>query len=441
MGSKPKAPKYDVQYRTTDYIPTEYNASFLPTDYIETPYNVQSTPTEYIRTDYNVSAPAATADYAPSAMSMPEYNTGAALAEQSRLNTTIGGQQYANVSSPLGGYSVSVDPVTGQLTVNKSLSENSQTALSKQLGALNTYTGDPTEAANAYYNAQMSYLQPQLDRQVERAESSLTNRGLPIGSSAWNEAMGNVYDSQNRALDALSNEALSRGQAYQGNILGQAQLLGGQVIDPSMLAGQAGAGLSDTYANQYNAALAQQQANYDNALLRYNAMNQDETNRYQNELNAYNAMLSNNQGQYSADLANNQATYQNALNAYNAALANNQGLYNANLANNQGYYQNALNAYNAALTDNQGRYAANLSNNQGLYQNDLNKYQNALQQYQTKMANYNSNMGALAKGIGMIGGAALGSIVPGVGTLAGAQLGGMLGGMDGDVSSVKGTNN
>ena len=314
MGSKPKAPTYDVQYRTTDYIPTEYN----------------------------VAGQQAMAQYAPNAMSVPEYNTESALAEQSRLNTAIGGQQYANVSSPLGGYSVSVDPTTGQLTVNKSLSDNSQTALAKQLGALNTYTGDPTEAANAYYNAQMSYLQPQLDRQVERAESSLTNRGLPIGSSAWNEAMGNVYDSQNRALDALSNEALSRGQAYQGNILGQAQLLGGQVIDPSMVAGQAGAGLSDTYANQYNAALAQEQANYDNALLRYNAMTQDEANRYQNELNAYNALLSNNQGQY----------------------------------------------------------AANLSNNQGLYQNDLNKYQGALQNYQTKMAAYNADQQAIASGLG-----------------------------------------
>jgi hypothetical protein len=314
MGSKPKAPKYDVQYRTTDYIPTEYN----------------------------VTGQQAMAQYAPNAMSIPEYNTESALAEQSRLNTAIGGQQYANVSSPLGGYSVSVDPATGQLTVNKSLSDNSQTALSKQLGALNTYTGDPTEAANAYYNAQMSYLQPQLDRQVERAESSLTNRGLPIGSSAWNEAMGNVYDSQNRALDALSNEALSRGQAYQGNILGQAQMLGGQVIDPSMVAGQAGAGLSDTYANQYNAALAQEQANYDNALLRYNAMIQDEANRYQNELNAYNALLNNNQG----------------------------------------------------------RYAANLSNNQGLYQNDLNRYQGALQAYQTKMAAYNADKQALSSALG-----------------------------------------
>ena len=98
----------------------------------------------------------------------------------------------------------------------------------------------------------MAYLQPQMDRQVQRAESSLTNRGLPLGSSAWNSAMENIYDTQNRTLSSLSNEALLQGQQYQSNILGQAGMAGGQVIDPSMVAGQAGAGLSDTYDKLYN---------------------------------------------------------------------------------------------------------------------------------------------------------------------------------------------
>lgn len=348
MGSKPKTPTYDVQYRTTDYIPTEYGVQGMNS----------------------------MAQYTPGAMQVPEYDTNAALTEQNRLNQTVGSQQYANVSGPMGGYSVSVDPVTGQMTVNKQLGENSQMAMDKQLQALGSYTGDPTQAANAYYNAQMSYLQPQMDKQIERAESSLTNRGLPIGSSAWNDAMGNVYENQNRTLSALSNDALAKGQQYQSNILNQASMLGGQVIDPSMVGGQAGAGLSDTYANQYNAQMAQAQANYDNALLRYNNMYQDEQNRYQNELNAY----------------------------------------------------------NAALTNNMGQYQANLSNNQGLYQNDLNKYQAQLQKYQTDMANRNSMFGSAMGMIGTVGGAALGSLLmPGAGTAIGASVGGSLGGTAGSM--------
>ena len=183
--------------------------------------------------------------------SVPQYDTNAALAEQNRLNQAAGIQQYANVNSPLGSYSTSIDPVTGQITVNKQLSDTSTAAQNAQLRTLAEYTGNPTEAANAYYNAQMAYLQPQMDRQIERAESSLTNRGLPLGSTAWNSAMGDIYENQNRTLSSLSNQALANGQQYQSNILNNAAMLGSQVIDPSMVAGQAGTGLENTYDKQF----------------------------------------------------------------------------------------------------------------------------------------------------------------------------------------------
>lgn len=198
----------------------------------------------------------------------PTYNQQADIAEQNRLNQAAGLQQYANVSSPLGGYSISVDPTTGQMTVNKTLSDTSRLAQQQQLNALGLYTGDPTEAANAYYNAQMTYLQPQMDRQITRAESSLTNRGLPIGSSAWNEYLGDIYENQNRTLSALSNEALANGQQYQTNILNNAALLGGQVIDPTMIGGQAGAGLENTYTKQF----ANQQQKYQTKMANKNAL-------------------------------------------------------------------------------------------------------------------------------------------------------------------------
>lgn len=188
---------------------------------------------------------------------VPTYDVSAAQAEQNRINQATGNQLYANVNSPLGSYSTSIDPVTGQITVNKTLGQASQAAQNAQLSALGNYTGDPTQAANAYYNAQMAYIQPQLERQVARAESSLTNRGLPLGSNAWNSAMGDLYDAQNRTLTALSNEALANGQQFQTNILNQAGIAGNQVIDPAMIAGQAGAGLSDTYDKQFSNEIEQ----------------------------------------------------------------------------------------------------------------------------------------------------------------------------------------
>lgn len=192
-----------------------------------------------------------------SSSNAPKYDTSAAQAEQNRINQATGQQMYANVVSPLGGYTTSIDPATGQLTINKNLSDTSKLAQQQQLATLGAYTGDPTQAANAYYNAQMAYLQPQFQRQVERAESSLTNRGLPIGSSAWNEGLSSVYDAQNRSLESLTNNALAQGQQYQSNILNQAAMLGSQVIDPTMISGQAGTGLENTYDKQFQSEVEQ----------------------------------------------------------------------------------------------------------------------------------------------------------------------------------------
>lgn len=182
---------------------------------------------------------------------VPTYDVSAAKAEQNRINQAAGNQLYANLNGPLGSYSTSIDPVTGQITINKQLGAASNAAQNAQLSALANYTGDPRLAADAYYNAQMAYMQPQLDRQFARTESSLTNRGLPLGSNAWNSVMSDLSDAQNRTLTALSNEALANGQQFQTNILNQAGIAGSQVIDPAMIGGQAGTGFADTYDKQF----------------------------------------------------------------------------------------------------------------------------------------------------------------------------------------------
>lgn len=202
--------------------------------------------------------------------STPTYDTNSALLEQNRVNLASANQKYADVNSPMGGYSVSVDPLTGQMTVNKALSENSQNALNQQMQVLRSYTGDGTDAANAYYDAQMAYLQPQMQRQTTRAETALTNRGIPIGGSAWNEYMGDVRDVQNQQLSGLGSSALSAGQGYQNNILGQANMLGSQVVDPTMISGQGGAGLYDMYEQQYQNAID----TYKTKMAKYNAKQQ-----------------------------------------------------------------------------------------------------------------------------------------------------------------------
>lgn len=256
----------------------------------------------------------------------PKYNTEAALAEQNRVNQASASQLYADVNGPNGGYYTTVDPTTGQVTINKYLSGNSQKALNQQQAALeNYYVTDGTDAANAYYNARMAYLQPQMQRQVVRSESALTNRGIPIGGSAWNEYMGDVYDAQNQQMANIGNQALSAGQGYQNNFLTQANMLGSQIVDPTLVSGQGGAGLYDMYEQQY----------------------QNDIDTYKTKMAKYNAK---------------QRAWVNALNPIGAA----SGSYAA--GNNTGSFSNAVAAqksnpyFDGAIDYGQAMSAANMIN-------------------------------------------------------------------------------
>lgn len=189
--------------------------------------------------------------------STPHYSQDAARNEQYRINQATANQMYADVNSPMGGYTTYVDPKTGQITVNQTLNANSQNALDQQRVMMENYAAnDGTDAAQAYYDARMAYLQPQMQRQVTRSESALTNRGIPIGGSAWNEYMGDVYDAQNQQLSGLGSSAISAGQGYQNNMLNQAGMLGSQVVTPDMVSGQGGAGYENRYDQQFENQVA-----------------------------------------------------------------------------------------------------------------------------------------------------------------------------------------
>lgn len=199
--------------------------------------------------------------------SAPTYNQNAALAEQNRLNQAAGYQTYANVNSPLGGYSVSVDPNTGKMTVNKNLSENSLLAQQMQANALSRFVANPQEATRAYYDSQMQYVQPVFDRQIDAAKESMTNRGIAMGSKTWNDTLAEINNEQDKAKTAMLNNAMFNAQEYQNNILGQAQTAGGMIIDPQLISGAQGAGLENTYNKKFK----NEQDVYKTKMARYNA--------------------------------------------------------------------------------------------------------------------------------------------------------------------------
>lgn len=186
----------------------------------------------------------------------PKYDTNAAKAEQNRINQTVANQTYADLNGPLGSYSVYVDPDTGQMTINKQLSDVSNYAQGLQGNILSQYVADPRIAQNAYYNRQMQYVNPTFERQVANAQESLANRGIQMGSNTWNRAMNSVYDAQDKANTALLNNALLNGQQYQQGLINQAGIAGGMITDPSVIEGQQGAGIEDLYNKKFENEMA-----------------------------------------------------------------------------------------------------------------------------------------------------------------------------------------
>lgn len=201
--------------------------------------------------------------------SMPEYDTYQATKEQERLRNEAQKTQYANFSSALGGYTW--NPETQTIEVNNNLQDRSRLALiNSGLGDINL---DATEAADKYFQNTMENLQPQLDLYRSKVSADLINKGIPIGSRAYNQVQEemdkNIAQEIENAYVNSRSRALSDTSAQIGNI-GSMQ---SQIYQPQVYAGIGATGLTNTYDQKfqnlmdiYNAKTASRNAGMGSAL-------------------------------------------------------------------------------------------------------------------------------------------------------------------------------
>jgi len=257
------------------------------------------------------------------------------------------------------------------------------------------------QAQDATYNSYMERMNPQFDRQRENMATMLQNQGIPVGSEAYNRAMGELEQRQNDA----TNQA-----AYQSVLAGNNAY--SQSLQDEINAGNFGNNATNSY---YNAQLAANQGRNDylNAL----------TTANQNQ-----ALFTNTQ------LAANQApeAYANALRADNEALSQ---FYDAqNKANSaRSSYVDTANAANYAQQAYINQILAQLQGSPSGYENQQNlftvKAGKSDLKYQQDKANANRG-GGLGTAIGTIGGALAGAYLGGpTGASVGARAGGTLGGL------------
>lgn len=85
-------------------------------------------------------------------------------------------------------------------------------------------TSVPTgaEVGQAAFDYQKGLLQPGFDRARRDLTTELTNRGIPVGSEAWNNAMNQLDESQGAQMTNAANQAYVTGTQAQNQFWNQA---------------------------------------------------------------------------------------------------------------------------------------------------------------------------------------------------------------------------
>ena len=103
--------------------------------------------------------------------------------------------------------------------------------LERFLSQAGTGQGGRDAVEKATFDRMFSQVQPQFKQQREQLTQNLINRGIPIGSQAYNDAMNRMEQQQNRSRENFALTATREGGAEQSRLYqllssGRGQLFG-----------------------------------------------------------------------------------------------------------------------------------------------------------------------------------------------------------------------
>ena len=89
--------------------------------------------------------------------------------------------------------------------------------------------------ANAVYNTQASFLNPQWQQNQQNLTDQLSQEGIPVGSSAWNDAQTQFNNARTQAYNTAASQATyqavpAAASMYNMALLGQQQQVGQQQL-------------------------------------------------------------------------------------------------------------------------------------------------------------------------------------------------------------------
>ena len=177
----------------------------------------------------------------------PTYNLDLARREQDQIRDQAKKDLYLNYNSLLGGYKY--DPGTGSINVNPNTAD--QDRLLNINAGVSSLNMDPTEATNAYYNQALASIQPDIDRYINRTSADLVNKGIPIGSQAYNEVMREQDKTISNQLADIYSRSRSQALADTGAQIGNIGALQSQMYSPQYIAGLGATGLQNLYTQKF----------------------------------------------------------------------------------------------------------------------------------------------------------------------------------------------
>ena len=160
--------------------------------------------------------------------------------------------------------------------------------MSKNLSSMPDYqlAVDASDAArqraeNATYQAAVNQIMPQYAQQMSDLQTQLANQGIPVGSDAYNRAMGSLQSAQSSALQQAALQSVEKGQdAYT------------QSLNDSINAAQFGNTAQQNYVDQILSLLKNSVSGYQNQENIYNTNNGIQNRIAQSEQSGWNNLTS-----------------------------------------------------------------------------------------------------------------------------------------------------
>ena len=160
-----------------------------------------------------------------------------------------------------------IDPTTGLPAFQSQISTQQQMPTSISTTGLTALTNDPVQLRGnieqTLFDRQLGLLQPEFTRQSQQLQQNLADRGIPITSQAYNDAVGRLQTQQGEERQRLAQQATLAAGQEADRIVNQARGIRAQQFGERAAAGEfglarQGQGFSQAAANAALANAARQ---------------------------------------------------------------------------------------------------------------------------------------------------------------------------------------